>query len=81
MLLNQPNEFTDARFGGVKAKDIRAELVHAYEKGFRIIFIVGAVLAALSVVIVVLLMPQVSLDHPDDETLKLEGKKASERKS
>ena len=54
------------------------ELIVAYREGFRVIFIVGAGLAATATLIVVCLMPQVHLDRPDDEKLKEEGKKANQ---
>ena len=52
----------------------------AYRKGFRIIFIVGASLAALAFVLAFVLMPQVELYRPDDKKLQEEGRKAYEEK-
>ena len=47
----------------------------AYQKGFRIIFIVGASLATFAFLLAVFLMPQVGLNRADDQALKEEGKK------
>ncbi|KAI0160049.1 MFS general substrate transporter [Hypoxylon sp. FL1284] len=55
---------------------IRSVLVPAYRDGFRVIFIVGASLAAFAFVIAWLMMPQVELSRPDDEKLKKEGREA-----
>ncbi|KAJ5175337.1 uncharacterized protein N7482_001214 [Penicillium canariense] len=57
------------------AKRIRSVLIPAYRKGFRIIFIIGAVLAALAFFLAFWLMPQIGLKRDDDEKLKEEGKK------
>ncbi|KAI1500227.1 permease of the major facilitator superfamily [Biscogniauxia marginata] len=54
---------------------IRAALIPAYRKAFRLIFIVGASLAACAFIIVLLMMPQVELSRPDDEKLKQESRK------
>lgn len=62
-----------------EAEGIREELILAYRKGFRVVFIVGGALAALATVLVVLLMPQVPLDRPDDEKLKEEGRTGNEQ--
>ena len=77
-LLNQPNEFLGSFRDSGEAEKIRRELIVAYREGFRVIFIVGAGLAATATLIVVCLMPQVHLDRPDDEKLKEEGKKADQ---
>lgn len=50
-------------------------MVPAYRKGFRIIFIVGAALAAFAFFVAAWLMPQVSLKRGDEEKLKEEGRK------
>lgn len=50
-------------------------LTPAYQKGFRIIFIVGASLATFAFFLAALLMPQVGLNRADDQALKEEGKK------
>ena len=77
-LLSEPDDFIDSHFSGAGAQSIRSQLTCAYLKGFRVVFIIGAALAALSMLIVVFFMPQVDLDRPDDEKLKLEGKKTRE---
>ena len=59
-----------------EAERIHSELIVAYRKGFRVVFIIGAGLAAVATLIVICLMPQVPLDRPDDEKLKEEGRKA-----
>lgn len=50
-------------------------LVPAYKKGFRIIFLIGAALAALAFLLAWWLMPQVGLQRDDDEALKAEGER------
>lgn len=55
---------------------MRTALIAAYRRGFRIVFILCASLAALSTLVVIFLMPQVDLDRPDDTKLKQEGKEA-----
>lgn len=57
------------------AKHVRSVLIPAYKKGFRIIFVIGASLAALAFFLAFWLMPQVGLRRDDDEKLKEEGKK------
>ncbi len=52
-------------------------LVDACRRGFRIVFIVGAALAALTFVLSRFLLPQVEPSWPDDEKLKEEGKRNS----
>ncbi|KAI5922079.1 permease of the major facilitator superfamily [Camillea tinctor] len=54
---------------------IREVLIPAYREAFRVIFIVGASLAAFAFVIVWFMVPQVELSRPDDEKLKQEGRK------
>ncbi|KAI4864959.1 MFS general substrate transporter [Hypoxylon rubiginosum] len=58
------------------AQRIRSVLVPAYRNGFRIIFLVGASLAAFAFVVAWFMMPQVELSRPDDEKLKEEGRRA-----
>ncbi|OTB02574.1 hypothetical protein M426DRAFT_61878 [Hypoxylon sp. CI-4A] len=58
-----------------EAQRIRSALVPAYRQGFRVIFLVGASLAALAFVIAWVMMPQVELRRPDDEKLKEEGRR------
>ncbi|KAL1998575.1 hypothetical protein VTN02DRAFT_5953 [Thermoascus thermophilus] len=54
---------------------VRDTLVEGYRRGFRIMFIVMASLAALSFVLVIFLMPQLQLDRQDDKALKEQGKR------
>jgi lipopolysaccharide export LptBFGC system permease protein LptF len=57
---------------------VRDVLTPAYKKGFRIIFIIGASLAALAFFLSAWLIPQLGLKRADDEKLKEEGKKRIE---
>ncbi|KAI9044278.1 putative MFS drug transporter [Aspergillus affinis] len=57
-----------------EADHARSLLIPAYQKGFRIIFIIGAALSALAFFLAAWLMPQVSLNRDDDEKLKQEGR-------
>lgn len=50
-------------------------LIPAYQSGFRIIFIIGASLAALAFFLSWWLVPQVGLRRDDDEALKVEGER------
>ncbi|OJD25871.1 hypothetical protein ACJ73_02758 [Blastomyces percursus] len=59
-----------------EAVRVRSVLVPAYQKGFRITFLVGAGLAALAFFLALFLMPQVTLERSDDDALKEEGKKS-----
>ncbi|KAF9888877.1 hypothetical protein FE257_008247 [Aspergillus nanangensis] len=67
---NYLSELPDA-----EAEQARALLIPAYKKGFRIIFLIGAGLAAVAFVLAFVLMPQVGLKRSDDEKLKEEGRK------
>ncbi|KAE8161981.1 major facilitator superfamily domain-containing protein [Aspergillus tamarii] len=58
-----------------EAEHARSLLIPAYQKGFRIIFLIGAALAAFAFVLAFWLMPQVTLNRADDEKLKEEGRK------
>ncbi|PLN76942.1 MFS drug transporter [Aspergillus taichungensis] len=58
-----------------EADHARSVLIPAYKKGFMIIFVIGAALAAFAFVLAFFLMPQVSLNRDDDAKLKEEGKK------
>ncbi|KAF2257920.1 putative MFS drug transporter [Lojkania enalia] len=77
-LLNNPSRVLD---GPVRLPssnisiDLEKVIVSSYKKGFRIVFIVGASLAALAFVFAFLLLPQVELNRADDQKLKEEGKK------
>jgi Na+/melibiose symporter-like transporter len=74
LLINSPGIFRD-EFGDERTQSIRAELSAAYVKGFRIVFIVSAVLNALAFLFAWFLMPQVELNRKDDAKLKEEGQK------
>jgi len=78
-LLSNPQTFLDT-VSEADAQRIRSILIPAYRQGFRVIFIVGASLAAFAFVLAFVLMPQVELSRPDDAKLKEEGKKADEEK-
>ncbi|KAK6814838.1 hypothetical protein RU639_009605 [Aspergillus parasiticus] len=58
-----------------EAERARSLLIPAYQKGFRIIFLIGAALAAVAFFLAFWLMPQVTLNRADDEKLKEEGRK------
>ncbi|GAP93408.1 putative tetracycline efflux protein [Rosellinia necatrix] len=58
-----------------EAEHIRSVLIPAYRHAFRVIFLLGAALAAFAFVLAFVLMPQVELSRPDDEKLKEEGRK------
>jgi Na+/melibiose symporter-like transporter len=60
--------------------EMRKEVIDAYRKGFRIIFLVGACLAAFAFLVAVVLMKQVTLDRKDDAALKEEAKRKIEEK-
>ncbi|KAL4759667.1 putative MFS drug transporter [Aspergillus foveolatus] len=62
----------------IEATHIRSLLIPAYKRGFRIIFIIGAALAALAFGIAFALMRQVGLEKGDDEKLKEEGRRRVE---
>ncbi|RTE71284.1 hypothetical protein BHE90_014295 [Fusarium euwallaceae] len=78
-LLGNPQTFLDT-VSSSEAERIRSVLIPAYRKGFRIIFLVGASVAALAFVLAFVLMPQVELTRPDDAKLKEEGRRAYEKK-
>ncbi|KAL6238516.1 hypothetical protein BDW75DRAFT_247243 [Aspergillus navahoensis] len=61
-----------------QATRIRSLLIPAYKRGFRIIFIIGAALAAVAFGIACALMKQVGLEKGDDEKLKEEGRRRVE---
>ncbi|KAF2256147.1 MFS general substrate transporter [Trematosphaeria pertusa] len=73
LLLNSPETFRD-RVGESRFEGIRDVLEEAYKNGFRIVFIIGAALAAFAFVAAWYTMPQVELKREDDEKLKEEGK-------
>ncbi|KAH6881710.1 major facilitator superfamily domain-containing protein [Alternaria rosae] len=79
LLLNSPDMFRESA-GQERTDLVRAALASAYQHGFRIVFIVGAVLNALAFMAAWFLMPQVELCRKDDAQLKEEGKKRDEEK-
>lgn len=79
LLLDSPDRFEEAN-GGQEMDALVSELSMAYQKGFRVVFIVGAVLNAVAFVAAWVLMPQVELARPDDEELKEEGKRWGKKK-
>jgi hypothetical protein len=74
LLINSPELFRH-EYGDERTNNIRVDLRSAYVKGFRIIFIVSAVLNALAFIAAWFLMPQVELNRQDDAKLKEEGKR------
>ncbi|KAI8656813.1 MFS domain-containing protein [Fusarium sp. Ph1] len=78
-LIGNPQTFLDA-VSSSEAERIRSVLIPAYRKGFRVIFLIGASVAALAFVLAFVLMPQVDLARPDDAKLKEEGRRAYEEK-
>lgn len=58
-----------------EAEHVRSVLIPAYRYAFRVIFLLGASLAAFAFVLAFFLMPQVELSRPDDAKLKEEGRK------
>ncbi|KAI1463433.1 MFS general substrate transporter [Daldinia caldariorum] len=73
-LLNSPQSYLSS-LPFDESLRIRSVLVPAYRRGFRVIFLVGASLAALAFVISWFMMPQVELSRPDDEKLKEEARR------
>lgn len=76
-LLSSPQTYLSEQ-SAADAANIRSVLIPAYKKGFRIIFIVGAALAAVAFFLAVWLMPQVELKRDDDQALKEEAKRRIE---
>jgi hypothetical protein len=66
-LLDDPQR---ALADGGGAARVRAALVPAYRRGFRVVFIVGAALAGLAVLLAWALLPQVDLHRPDDDAFR-----------
>ncbi|KAI1283513.1 major facilitator superfamily domain-containing protein [Xylaria sp. FL0933] len=73
-LLSSPQSYLSS-LPADEAEHVRSVLIPAYRHAFRVIFILGASLAAFAFVLAFLLMPQVELSRPDDEKLKEEGRK------
>jgi hypothetical protein len=76
-VLDQPETALES----LSNQQVRAALVPAYQRGFRIVFLVCAALATLSTVLAFWLMPQIKLDREDDEKLKEEGRRAGKERS
>ncbi|KAF7624015.1 hypothetical protein AFLA_007733 [Aspergillus flavus NRRL3357] len=72
--LSSPQNYL-SKLPQAEAERARSLLIPAYQKGFRIIFLIGAALAAVAFVLAFWLMPQVTLNRADDEKLKEEGRK------
>ncbi|CAG5159093.1 uncharacterized protein ALTATR162_LOCUS5409 [Alternaria atra] len=79
LLLDSPDMFRES-VGQERTDLIRIALASAYQRGFRVVFIVGAVLNALAFIAAWFLMPQVGLNRNDDAQLKEEGKMRQEVK-
>ncbi|PHH62158.1 hypothetical protein CDD81_7532 [Ophiocordyceps australis] len=79
LVLSNPQSFLD-KLSTVEAARLRAIILPAYRRGFRVIFIVGASLAAFAFLLAFFLMPQVELARPDDDKLKEAGRRAAEEK-
>ena len=73
-LLSSPQNYL-SKLSAEDAEHVRDVLTPAYQRGFRIIFIIGASLTALAFFLAIWLMPQVGLNRADDQALKEEGKK------
>ncbi|TRX98987.1 hypothetical protein FHL15_000329 [Xylaria flabelliformis] len=73
-LLSSPQSYLSS-LPADEAENVRSVLIPAYRHAFRVIFLLGAGLAAFAFVIAFFLMPQVELSRPDDEKLKEEGRK------
>ncbi|KAL7624932.1 hypothetical protein AAE478_004146 [Parahypoxylon ruwenzoriense] len=73
-LLSSPQSYLSS-LPGDEAQRVRSVLVPAYRAGFRVIFLVGASLAAFAFVVAWFMMPQVELSRPDDEKLKEQGRR------
>lgn len=72
MILSSPQRFVEE--SGEEADRVRAAILPAYRRGFRIIFLIGAALAAFAFVLCFFLMPHIELRRADDEKLKAEGR-------
>ncbi|RMJ28672.1 transporter [Aspergillus sp. HF37] len=72
-LLSSPHNYL-SKLSTEDAEHVRSVLIPAYRHGFRVVFVVGAALAAAAFVVAGWLMPQVELRRVDDEELKEEGK-------
>ena len=63
MILNNPSTSKIIAFSAVNASDISAAVFSAYKKGFRIVFILSASLAALALFFAVILIPNIEIKH------------------
>ncbi|KAF2165013.1 hypothetical protein M409DRAFT_67678 [Zasmidium cellare ATCC 36951] len=77
IILKSPEAYFSSH-SGAEADRIQQAIIPAYRKGFRIIFLIGAALAAVAFVVAFFLMPQIELDRADDQKLKEEGKRWKE---
>ncbi|KAH6644101.1 major facilitator superfamily domain-containing protein [Boeremia exigua] len=80
LLLDSPERFSETA-GDTRTETLRLALSGAYQRGFRIIFIVGAALNALAFVAAWFMIPHVELARADDEKLKEEGRRWDAAKS
>lgn len=79
VLLGNPQSYLDT-VDEDRADVIRHHLTPAYQKAFRVVFLVGACLCAGAFVVGFFMMPQVELSRPDDAKLKEEGRRAQAEK-
>ncbi|KAL4803994.1 major facilitator superfamily domain-containing protein [Aspergillus unguis] len=73
-LLANPSTYLST-LPAAEAAHARSLIIPAYKRGFMIIFVIGAALAAAAFFLAVGLMPQVGLGRGDEEKLKEEGRK------
>ncbi|ORY61523.1 major facilitator superfamily domain-containing protein [Pseudomassariella vexata] len=78
-LLSNPQSFLSS-LSVEEAGHVRSVLIPAYRQAFRVIFLVGASLAAFAFFIAFFMIPQVELRRPDDEKLKDQGLQAHLKK-
>ncbi|KAF4925423.1 Efflux pump dotC [Colletotrichum viniferum] len=74
-LLSNPQQYISS-LSDEDAQRIRAVLVPAYQKSFKVIFELGSGLAAAACFLAWFLMPHIDLSRPDDHKLKEEGHQA-----
>jgi hypothetical protein len=72
-LLRNPQQYLST-LSDVDAEHIGAALAPAYRRSFKIIFQLGAGIAAFAFFVAVFLMPHIDLARPDDAKLKEEGR-------
>ncbi|KAL4877341.1 MFS drug transporter [Aspergillus karnatakaensis] len=72
--LSSPQSYL-SKLSPAEASRARSLIIPAYKRGFMIIFVIGAALAAFAFVLAFTLMPQVGLSRADDEALKVEARK------